>query len=451
MKSRQEETCDTNQKRRITEITPALPCMPSRKRVAAYARVSCGKDEMLHSLAAQVSHYSGYIQQHADWEYCGVYADEAMTGTKDNRPEFRRLITDCRDGKIDMILTKSISRFARNTVVLLETVRELKLLGVDVYFEEQNIHSISGDGELMLTILASYAQEESLSVSENCKWRIKKRFEQGELVGFRALYGYHISKGAIIIHEEQAAVVRMIFEDYIGGMGCNRIAKKLNTLGIPTLHGSVWKASGITSLVRNEKYTGNAILQKRFVPDHITKRQVVNRGQLPKFYVEETHPAIIDTTTFEKARQVCAERAKLNLAVEGTKRNVYPFTGKILCESCGKKYKRKISNYAHFWQCSTFLALGKNECHAKQIPELILMAISAEVLGLPEFEESVFARRIAEIRVPEANRLIFVFTDGRMVERIWRDRSRTESWTEEMREEARRRTMGRRKNTWPKQ
>lgn len=425
--------------------------MPSRKRVAAYARVSCGKDEMLHSLAAQVSHYSGYIQKHTDWEYCGVYADEAMTGTKDNRPEFRRLISDCRDGKIDMILTKSISRFARNTVVLLETVRELKLLGVDVYFEEQNIHSISGDGELMLTILASYAQEESLSVSENCKWRIKKRFEQGELVGFRALYGYDISKGAVKINKEQATVVRMIFDDYIGGMGCNRIAKKLNTLGITTLRGGIWKASGITALVRNEKYTGNAMLQKRFVPDHITKRQVVNRGQLPKYYVEETHPSIIDTKTFEKARQVCAERTKHNLAVEGIKRNVYPFTGKILCEGCGKKYKRKISNSQHFWQCATFLALGKNECHAKQIPETVLMSVSAEVLGLPEFDEFIFARRIAEIRVPESNHLVFVFTDGRMEERVWNDRSRAESWTEEMREEARRRTLGRRKSTWPKQ
>ena len=153
----------------VTKISPSVPPVPTRLRVAAYARVSSGKDAMLQSLAAQVSYYSKLIQHRPDWEYAGVYADEALTGTKDTRPEFQRLIADCKDGKIDLIITKSISRFARNTVTLLETVRELKLLGVDVYFEEQNIHSMSGDGELMLTILASYAQEESRSVSENCK------------------------------------------------------------------------------------------------------------------------------------------------------------------------------------------------------------------------------------------------------------------------------------------
>ncbi len=160
--------------RTVTEIKPAFPVMPSMKRVAAYARVSSDKEGMLHSLAAQVSYYSGYIQQHNDWEYVGVYADEALTGTKDNRPEFKRLIADCRENKIDLIITKSISRFARNTVDLLETVRELKLLGIDVYFEEQNIHSMSNDGELMLTILASYAQEESYSVSETANGASEK-------------------------------------------------------------------------------------------------------------------------------------------------------------------------------------------------------------------------------------------------------------------------------------
>jgi len=151
----------------ITKLEPIPPPIPRRKRTAAYARVSSGKDAMLHSLSAQISYCSDYIQRRGEWEHVGVYADEALTGTKDERPEFQRLINDCRDGKIDMVITKSIARFARNTVTMLEVVRELKLLGIDVYFEKENIHSLSGDGEVMLTIPASYAQEESRSISEN--------------------------------------------------------------------------------------------------------------------------------------------------------------------------------------------------------------------------------------------------------------------------------------------
>ena len=174
--------------RKIEQVRFATDA-PKKKRVAAYCRVSSGKDAMLHSLSAQVSYYSDYIQKHG-WEYAGVYADESLTGTKDNRVNFQRLLAECRKGTIQMVITKSISRFARNTVTLLETVRELKTLGVDVYFEEQNIHTMSADGELMLTILASYAQEESLSVSENMKWRIRRNFEEGKpwsglILGYR--------------------------------------------------------------------------------------------------------------------------------------------------------------------------------------------------------------------------------------------------------------------------
>jgi len=204
------------------EFPPAPPL--SLTRVAAYARVSSAKDEMLHSLAAQVSYYSRLIQQNPGWLYVGVYADEAMTGTKDNRPEFQRMLSDCRNKIIDRIITKSISRFARNTVTLLKTVRELKSLGVDVYFEEQNIHSMSGDGELMLTILASYAQEESLSVSENCKWRIRQDFSKGKPGNIKIL-GYDLVDGQLEINTEEANTVRMIFADYLSGMGKNAIVK----------------------------------------------------------------------------------------------------------------------------------------------------------------------------------------------------------------------------------
>lgn len=427
----------------ITKTTLAAPSLPTRKRVAAYARVSSGKDAMLQSLAAQVSYYSGLIQRRPDWEYAGVYADKAMTGTKDRRPEFQRMLADCRNGKIDMIITKSISRFARNTVTLLETVRELKLLGVDVYFEEQNIHSISGDGELMLTILASYAQEESLSASENCKWRIRKQFEKGELANLRFMFGYQVVKGKVEIDSEQAAVVRMIFADYISGMGGGRIAKKLKAMNVATVHSGDWNGERVIAILKNEKYTGNALLQKKYVADHLTKKLVWNKGTLPMYYAEDTHPAIIDKETFEKTQAVMEQRSRLYGAKSDT-RNRYPFSGIIQCVNCGKKYKRKVRGGKAAWQCSTFLQEGKAACHAKQIPEPVLYTTSAEVLGLGEFDMDIFETEIAEIRVPEFNKLVFVFLDGHTDEKVWQDRSRRESWTDEMRQAAREKAKGRR-------
>ena len=425
----------------ITKTTLAAPSLPTRKRVAAYARVSSGKDAMLQSLAAQVSYYSGLIQRRPDWEYAGVYADEAMTGTKDRRPEFQRMLADCRNGKIDMIITKSISRFARNTVTLLETVRELKLLGVDVYFEEQNIHSISGDGELMLTILASYAQEESLSASENCKWRIRKQFEKGELANLRFMFGYHIVKGKVEIEPEQAAVVRMIFEDYISGMGGGRIAKKLKAMNVATVHSGDWNGERVIAILKNEKYTGNALLQKKYVVDHLTKKLVWNKGTLPMYFAEDTHPAIIDKETFEKAQAVMEKRSRLYGAKSDT-RNRYPFSGIIQCVNCGKKYKRKVRGGKVAWQCSTFLQEGKAACHAKQIPEPVLYSTSAEVLGQQEFDADIFETEIAKIWVPEFNKLVFVYRDGHTAEKVWQDRSRRESWTTEMRQAARENAKG---------
>lgn len=232
--------------RRITKIETTPP-LPTPKRMVAYARVSCGKDEMLHSLAAQVSFYSNLIQSRADWVYGGVYADSAETGTKDTRPEFQRLLADCRAGLIDEIITKSISRFARNTVTLLETVRELKSLGIGVYFEEQRINTLSADGELMLTILASYAQEESRSVSENCKWRIRKNFKEGKPSNNIRIYGYDYREGKLIVDPEAAEVVRMIFADYLSGLGKNAIMKKLTQLGVPTKCGGRKAPSAVSS------------------------------------------------------------------------------------------------------------------------------------------------------------------------------------------------------------
>ena len=424
----------------ITKLA-ALPQITRRKRTAAYARVSSGKDAMRHSLSAQISYYSNLIQRHIEWEFAGVYADDPVSGTGDNRKEFQRMLTDCRAGKIDLIITKSITRFARNTLTTLETVRELKNLGIDVFFEKEKIHSMSGDGELMLSILASYAQEESRSVSENCKWRIRKRFANGELVNLRFLYGYKITKDKIEIDTMQAAVVSNIFHHYISGMGCLRIAKTLNSLKVPSFSGAQWNMHQILFTLKNEKYTGNALLQKSIVIDHLTKKKIKNTGQLPKYYAEGTHPAIIDMATFQRAQKILNERGK-KYAPNRTMAKTYAFSGYIQCEICGKNYRRKHANTGNkyekiVWICATFNTLGKSVCSSQQIPENILMEKAAEVLELPEFDESIFHDNISRINVPGHNRLIFIFRDGHEVEVAWQNPSRRESWTEDMKQTAR--------------
>jgi DNA invertase Pin-like site-specific DNA recombinase len=424
---------------KVRKIEAGKP-LPKLLRVAAYARVSSGKDAMLRSLSAQISHYSAYIQNQPGWLCAGVYADEAMTGTKDSRPQFQRLMSDCRDGKIDLIITKSISRFARNTVTLLNSVRELKGRGVDVYFEEHGLHTLSGEGELLLALLASFAQEESLSDSENCKWRIRKSFAKGELVNLRFLYGYHVSKGKIEIYPEEAKVVRNIFCLFLAGMGALAIAKKLNKGEIPSFSGGKWNPNSVLNILKNEKYTGNSLLQKTFIADHLSKKKLPNKGQLAKYYAKDTYPAIIGEETFAEAAALLKERKK-RFYITAKPPEPYPFTGKILCRHCGKKFRRKTTAGKHYWQCPTFLATGKDACGAKQIPEEILLLAATEVLGLVNFNSTVFAEKISAIQVPEANRLLFVFQDGHAVEKTWQGRSRRESWTEEMKEKARQKAL----------
>lgn len=425
---------------KIRKIPPSAPVIPARKRVAAYARVSGGKDAMLHSLSAQISYYSAMIQNHPGWEYIGVYADEAMTGTKDSRAEFQRLLADCRTGKIDMVLTKSISRFARNTVTMLNVVRELKQLNIDVFFEKEKIHSLSGDGELMLTILSSFAQEESLSVSENCKWRIRKLFQDGELANLQFMYGYRIVKDRIVIDEGQAEIIRGIFKDYISGVGSTEIARQLQIRGVGTIRGGAWTAHRINGILKNEKYAGNALLQKKHTVDHLSKKLVLNHGLLPMYYAECTHPPIVGETVFRKAQNILAERRAQNAGKSGSI-NRYPFSGKIVCANCGKHYVRKTWRGRVAWNCITYIQSGKAACFSKQIPEDVLFRLSSEVLGLNAFDDKAFSERIRQILVPEFNKLVFVLADGSAITKEWQDRSRTESWNEESRQLARDRKL----------
>ena len=401
---------------------------PKKKRVAAYARVSSGKDAMLHSLSAQVSYYSDYIQSNG-WEYAGVYADEAITGTKDKRDGFQKLLTECRKGNVDMVITKSISRFARNTVTLLETVRELKALGVDVYFEEQNIHTMSADGELMLTILASYAQEESLSVSENMKWRIRKNFESGKpWSGF--ILGYRFQNGQFAVVPEEAEIVKRIFRECLDGLGATAIMKGLNEDGILTRLGKPWRIEGVLKILRNYNYTGNLILQKTYRENHLTKRKMKNNGEKPQYHAIGTHEAIIDLATFEAVQEELARRSE-HYSGKKPSTVTYPFTRLIVCANCGKHYKRKTTATGIAWICSTYNTHGKKACASKAIPESILYELTADTpIG-----------DLTAIRAEKNNTLIFCFKNGKQTVKRWQDRSRRESWTEEMKEKARQQAL----------
>ena len=401
------------------------PRQPKLKRVTAYARVSSGKDAMLHSLAAQVEYYSNYIRRHPGWEYVGVYADEAKTGTKDSREQFQQLLADCKAGKIDHIVTKSISRMARNTVTLLETVRELKAMGITVYFEEQNIDTGTDDGELMLSILASYAQEESLSASENQKWRVRQNFENGQpWRGF--MLGYRYKDGQYIVVPEEAEIVRSIYADFLDGKGVTAIMKRLNKEGILTQQGFTWHKSAITRVLKNYTYTGNLLLQTKFRENHLTKRTLVNHGQLPQYHATDTHEPIIDIGTYNSVQLEMHRRAQKYGKQQTSEK--HPFSGMITCAICGKHYRRKVTATGPVWICSTYNTLGKSACPSKAIPESTLMEIAAQFSTTGE---------ITAVTAHNDNTLEFTLADGTVTVKRWQDRSRAASWTPEMRATAR--------------
>lgn len=427
-------------KKVIERSASQVPAAPKLIRVAAYARVSSGKDAMLHSLSAQVSYYNNLIQNHPGWIFCGIYADEAVTGTKDSRDQFQKLLADCRAGMVDLVITKSISRFARNTVTLLQTVRELKNLGVDVYFEEQNIHSLSSDGELFLTILASYAQEESRSASENQKWRVRDKFRNG-IPWSGTILGYRYGTDGYVIEPMEAETVRLIFESYLQGMGLVSIAKLLNAQSRTSRYGRPWGKSSIMRVLRNSTYTGNLLLQKTYSENHLTKRTRQNNGELPKYYIEDAHEAIIPLRQFNAVQEEIQRRAKKHYTPNATKKQ-YPFTGKLVCAGCGKHYRRKVTATGPTWICPTYNTQGKAACPSKRIPESALILMAEEVVGSID----AFSGEITEVRVENGNRLVFLHTNGKESVKQWQDRSRAESWTAEMREVARQQYERRQRN-----
>jgi DNA invertase Pin-like site-specific DNA recombinase len=406
--------------------------------VAAYARVSVTRDRTEHSLSAQVSHYSAFIQKHPEWEYAGVYADLGQTGTSDNRKEWQRMLADCEAGKIDIVLTKSISRFARNTVDLLETVRHLRDIGVEVRFEKENISSTSGDGELMMTILASFAQEESYSISENIKWAIRRGFQKGKQSSTQ-VYGYRWDGANFTVEPAEAEVVRFIFNEYLAEKSPKTIAAELAKMGVKSMYADNFSQTVILDMLENEKYIGVVVMQKTFVDNHITKEKLKNNGELPRYVIENAHPAIISRDIFDAVQARLGER---KIAVERT-----AFTGKILCEVCGRNFQRATKQYkkrkTKVMTCANKKQGLPCDCDTVQIPETILESVSAEVLGLAEFDGEIFGKEIKQIVVPSKRQLVYHFYSGKIVTREWQSTARTDCWTEERRAEQAERCRGR--------
>lgn len=350
--------------------------------------MSTDQIEQLSSYEAQVSYYTNFIENHPDYKMAGIYADEGISGTNTKkRDQFNKMIKDCKARKIDMIITKSISRFARNTLDCLNYIRELKEYGVGVIFEKENINTLDSKGEVLITILASLAQDESRSISENSTWGIRRQFEQGKVrVNHKKFMGYDKDEdGELIINEGEAKIIQRIYKDYLSGKGANRIARELEEDGIPNWNGKPrWYESSIRKMLQNEKYKGDALLQKTYTVDFLTKERAVNNGEVPMYYVEKSHPAIIDKEMWEavqremERRKEYMERYRVR-QLDFVKVEDNPFTGRAICGNCGSAFGRKTWNSTdenlkrRVWQCNKkYEVKGKVKCKNKHIDEAVL-------------------------------------------------------------------------------
>ena len=396
---------------RISVIGQVLPELKKRKKVAAYARVSMETEMLLHSLSAQVSHYNGLIQKNPDWEFAGIYADEGISGRDtSHRSDFNRLLADCDAGKIDMVLVKSISRFARDTVDTLTVTRHLKELGIDVYFERENIHSISDEGELLLTLLASFAQEESRSISENVKWGIRKRFEKGIPNGHKAPYGYEWDGEMYRAIPEQGEVIKEIFAKYLSGASAYGIAKELSERGVTGQKGVPMDDSTIKFILTNPSYTGSMLLQKNFISEGHTRKR--NKGELPMYMVEGMFEPLIPQADFEKAQLIRKQRAD---AAANKNPTLTAFSGLVRCGECGCSASRRTTKYGKKWNCNTRERKGKDVCGFRPIYETELEQAAAAALGLVAFDGDAVRREVSRI-VINADRIEFRMKNGKAKE-----------------------------------
>jgi len=439
--------------------------------MAAYCRVSTDQLEQLSSYEAQVNYYTNYINNSSEYEMVKVYADEGISGTNTKkREQFNKMIEDCKAGKIDLIITKSISRFARNTLDCLNYVRMLKDLRIGVIFEKENINTLDSKGEVLLSILSSLAQDESRSISENSTWGIRRRFEQGKVtVNHTKFMGYDKDEeGNLIINEKQAKIVRRIYTDYLNGKGPNRIAKELEEEGVLNWNGKAkWYESSIRKMLSNEKYKGDALLQKTYTVDFLSKKRAVNKGEIPSYYVEESHPAIIDKDTWEavqlemKRRKAFAEKYNISKLDYATVDN--PFAGRVICGHCGSTFGRKVWNSTDernrrvIWRCNKkYSVKGKKGCENKHIDNRVLykvfvetfnamienkdyfmekwkkevmsenvlvrykskqfMRILADAEVLKEFDIDIYFKIIEKMTVYQGNKIIVTLLDGTEIE-----------------------------------
>lgn len=341
----------------VNPMTHMVNNSVTRRRVAGYARVSTDSEEQLTSYEAQVDYYTNYINSKPEWQFVKVYTDEGISAVNTKHREgFNQMVSDALDGKIDLIVTKSVSRFARNTVDSLITVRKLKEKGVEVYFEKENIYTLDSKGELLITIMSSLAQEESRSISENVTWGQRKRFADGKVtMPFKHFLGYDMGEEGIpVINEKEAEVVRLIYKLFLHGKTSVGICRHLESLGIPTPSGKhKWRQSTVLSILQNEKYKGDALLQKRFTVDFLTKKQKVNEGEVPQYYVEGIHPAIIIPIEFDMVQAEIARRQGLGRSYSGTS----IFASKLICGDCGGFYGKKVWHSTdvyrrEIWRCN---------------------------------------------------------------------------------------------------
>ena len=395
-------------------------------RVAAYARVSTEQDEQQNSYEAQIDFYTRFIQNNPDWQFVSVFADRGITGTNTkNRDEFNKMIALAMTGGIDLILTKSISRFARNTVDTLQTVRELKAKGVEVWFEKENLHTFDPKCEMMLTIMSSLAQEESRSISENVRWGHQQSMRKGKVhLAYSRFLG--LKKGADgrpEIVEEEAAIVRNIFDWYIKGDSINAIAQKLTQDGIPTPAGkSKWCVSTVRSILHNEKYKGEALLQKTYTVDYLTKEVRKNNGELPSIRVRNSHEAIIDPAVFDHVQELLQSRKKARAKVYSK----HFFAGKLICGDCGSFYGHKVwqlhstKESYDVWYCNHKYD-GDKKCMTPPLRETEIKAAFEQVLRKrgetdTSFSETRWNELVEAVTVYPNHSLVFLLTNKDEIE-----------------------------------
>ena len=389
---------------KITLMQSPLPSPIAKKRVAAYARVSLQTEALHRSLSAQISYYSSLIQQNSSWTYVGVYADEGITGTSTkHRTEFNRLIEDCDAGRIDIVLVKSISRFARNTVDCLNTIRHLRDLGIAVCFEREHINTLSADGELLLTLLASFAQEEARSISENVKWATRKRFEQGIPNGHKAPYGYRWDGEMFRVIPERGAIVQEVFRRYISGESAYGIAAELAVRGITGQGGKPIEQSAVKEILSNISYTGTMLLQKYYHSDiHIRKK---NNGELPMYLVDEMFEPLISEEDFHQAQAICTQRA---VDFPNHRENLTPFSGLMKCGCCGSGISRRTTKEFKKWVCNTRERKGITVCDSRPLKESELYEAAAQVV---DDVDQDLRQKVQQITV-FGDRVEFQFKDG---------------------------------------